>query len=236
MAERSLRISLPSGAAVRSSDVDVPPGVVISGVLRSAHHAEDGSRQVLCLTLPGEVVAAGNERNGTEMEAATEVQLCRIHPESFRRTLRDRAQLRRALVAQAQAKLDRLRGLALALLGLTIEERLAEFLVEAAGFMPWQPLPDGGGILTITLERGDIADLLATSAESISRITHRFEDSGHLRIRDPRHFEIPDLGRLSRLAHAEGGRREEGPSGAESVRHMTAAHGRARCASGQASV
>ena len=64
--------------------------------------------------------------------------------------------------------------------------------------MPWEPLPGGGGVLDLDLPRADIADLLGTTIESISRISRKFHREGLIRIVDPRRFAIPDLARLAR--------------------------------------
>ena len=65
--------------------------------------------------------------------------------------------------------------------------------------MPYTPLPEGGGLLTVELPRADIADLLGITVETISRVTRRLEAEGIIRIRTAQSFEIPDLGRLVRI-------------------------------------
>jgi CRP/FNR family transcriptional regulator len=70
--------------------------------------------------------------------------------------------------------------------------------------MPYQPLPDGTGVLSVSLPRRDIADLLGTTLESISRAAHKLADSGIIEIRDPARFRILDLPRLIALGKIEG--------------------------------
>jgi CRP/FNR family transcriptional regulator len=172
-------------------------GVLISGCLRMQSHSIDGHRQIFSLVLPGDIVSEpGGLSNGYQLEAATPALLCRFAPQGFQRLLESAPDLARAAYALRVAKLEQLRILTWSLGALSVDERLCGFLAMATRFLPYVPLPAGGGTLTVEISRADIADLLGTTQESISRITHRLHLRGAIRIRGPQQFEIPDLSRL----------------------------------------
>ena len=165
-----------------------------SGILRLQRHAYDGRRQILSLFFPGEIVGfEGEFREGVTVETATQSGLCRIDRRWFDRMVDQNDVLRAELFRQKQDQLDRLHWLTWSLGALKPEERLCALLALSSKFMPYQPLPDGTGILSLHLARKDIADLLGTTVESISRIVHKLADTGIIEIRDPAHFRFLDL-------------------------------------------
>ncbi|WP_431300562.1 Crp/Fnr family transcriptional regulator [Tabrizicola sp. BL-A-41-H6] len=207
-----LRCSLPFGRAMicgaaryredRAPDDKVLAGdapgqhvwFIRSGILRLQRHAYDGHRQILSLFFPGEIVGFDGEFRGeVSVEAATQSSLCRIDRRKFETLVTENDALRADFFRQKQDQLDRLHWLTWSLGALGPEERLCAFLALSTRFMPFQPLPDGTGVLSVELPRKDIADLLGTTVESISRIVHRLDEAGIIEIRDPAHFRLLDL-------------------------------------------
>ena len=217
------RCSLPLGGTMTCGDVShredrAPDTEVISGgarshdvwfirsgILRLQRHAYDGRRQILSLFFPGEIVGfEGEFREGVNVETATQSDLCRIDRRRFATMLDQNDALRVELFRQKQDQLDRLHWLTWSLGALGPEERLCAFLALASKFMPYQPLPDGTGILSVYLQRKDIADLLGTTVESISRVVHKLADARIIEIRDPAHFRFLDISRLIALGQIDG--------------------------------
>jgi CRP/FNR family transcriptional regulator len=179
--------------------------LIRKGLLRLQRYAYDGRRQILSLFLPGEIVGfEGEFRDGVSVETATQCGLCRIDRRKFDRMVDQNDTLRADLFRQKQDQLDRLHWLTWSLGALGPEERLCAFLALSTKFMPYQPLSDGTGILTVQLPRKDIADLLATTVESTSRIVHKLSRTGVIEIKDPSHFRLLDLPRLIALGQIEG--------------------------------
>lgn len=191
-------VSLDANTQVMAgSDQNRSVWMVRSGLLRLQRHGQDGKRQILSLTLPGEVVGyESNWREGLSIETATPSDLCRCDRRDYDARLQSDPFLRKSFYLQQQDQLDRLRWLTWSIGALRPEERLNAFLALATQFMPWQPLPDGTGVLTILLPRADIADLLATTVETISRFLHRLDEAGVLKINDPSHLHLLDLHEL----------------------------------------
>lgn len=170
--------------------------ILTRGLLRLAQYGAEGRRRILGVTLPGEAVLPEDQRDGLTLEAATEATICLIHPSSRQAAMTVGHDFRDQFLRCVRKKQDRTHKLAVALATLGPNERLLAFLADCTAYMPWEPLPGGGGILTMLLDRQDIAALLGTTVETICRALHGFDDKGLIRILDPRHFAIPDLDRL----------------------------------------
>ena len=172
-------------------------GIIVSGYVRLQQDALDGRRQIVTLMTPGDIVGdAALNRQGYSLQTSTEVTLCQFDRPGFERLMKTAADLGRAVYLLRTAKLDQL-GLMIWTLGLlSVEERVCAFLALCTKFMPYRVGVTGVGMLTLDLPRGDIADLLGTSPESISRITNRLDAAGVIHINSPRQFDIPDLDRL----------------------------------------
>jgi CRP/FNR family transcriptional regulator len=183
-----------------------PPfvGIVVSGYLRLQRYSFDGRRQIISLLKKGDVIGGlSRTQQDFSIEAATDAAICKIERRVFERMMEQDRALQRAVYDVHVAKLEELRWLTWSLGGLAADERLTAFLVMATTYMPYQPQPDGSSILTVDLPRHDIADLLGTSVESISRISKRLEAAGAIEIISARHFRIPDLQALIKLGCLE---------------------------------
>jgi CRP-like cAMP-binding protein len=173
---------------------------VRTGILRLQRYAVDGRRQILSLFLPGDIPGYNSPlRDGVSVETAMQSGLCRIDKPRFEMMLGKDRQLLTEICRQQQDQLDRLHWLTWSLGALGPEERLCAFLALSCRFMPYQPPPDGTGVLSMQLSRTDIADLLGTTVESISRIVRRLDDAGIIAIVDPAHFRILDLKALTTM-------------------------------------
>lgn len=168
--------------------------LVRRGLLRLQRYSYEGRRQILSLFLPGEIIGyEGQLREGMSVETVTESTLCRIKRQSFEGMLSVNCRLRAELFRQKRDQLDRLHWLTWSLGALGPGERLSAFLALSSQFMPYQRLPDGSGILSMQLPRRDIADLLATTVETVSRVLHKLSDQGLVELRDPARFRLVDL-------------------------------------------
>ncbi|WP_158243201.1 Crp/Fnr family transcriptional regulator [Acidimangrovimonas sediminis] len=175
--------------------------VVRSGYLRLLQYSPEGRRMITGIAGPGAIVGEvmkGRGRYG--LESSTEVSLCTFDRAEFDRIRREEPSFRRAVYAERSRALEALylhiwaRGLQ------KPEERLADFLLRAREILPYQPLPHGGGVLTLIVPRADIADLIGTSRETISRLTHLWQADGMIRMPDPQHLVIIDVKQLAQVA------------------------------------
>ncbi len=171
-----------------------------SGFLRVVQFGRDGRRHVITVLLPGEVAGfAMPTSDALSVEAASDVELCQLDQKQFARRVSSDRDFRRKVYRQQLEQLDRMHWLIWSIGALTPEERLAAFFAQATYYMPSQKMPDGSTVLTLELPRSDVADLLSTSPETVSRFTHRIEGMGWIQIIDPAHFRILDLKAIARL-------------------------------------
>lgn len=189
-------------------DKEEPPpfvGIVVSGYLRMQRYGFYGRRQIINVFRRGDVIGglSRNQRDFT-IEASTDAAICKVDRRVFEKLMEQDRTLQRGIYDLHVAKLEELRWLTWSLGGLTTFERLTAFLVMATTYMPCQPQPDGSTVLSVDLPRPDIADLLGTSVESISRISKRLEADGAIKIISAHHFQIHDLKALIKLGCLEG--------------------------------
>lgn len=178
--------------------------ILRKGILRVQRYSTDGDRQIVAMVYPGEMVGADGEMHtGYGVDACTDVSLCYIERATFRRLLKEEHDLRRAILREYTERLDATRHQIWSFGLQSPEERLCAFLIHACSVMPYQPLPDGSGVLTVQIPRADIADLLGTTKESISRLTHRLQRLGLIDIRDPKHLLLRDLDRLAEMGSVD---------------------------------
>ncbi|TCO72407.1 Crp/Fnr family transcriptional regulator [Rhodovulum euryhalinum] len=180
-------------------------GIVLSGCLRLQRHSRDGRRQILNLAVPGDLFGQeGEGRAGYTLESATEATLCRFDRRAFDRLVAEDGTLRRALYCHNSSKLERLRWLTWTIGALRPEERIAAFLLSARAYLPYRALPDGTGLISLVIARRDMADLLATSVETICRVFKALERDGIIRLLDPAHILFLDIDRLAERAALPG--------------------------------
>lgn len=188
----SARVALSRGETLETNDF----AIMAEGVLNAVHYGQDGKHRIVGITMLGEAMMPGELSENVIAVAATPVVVCRIRSARYQEALNRSQDFRRHIYLQARAKRDRARHLAFAIGHLSPEQRISAFFASCTGFMPWQPLPDGGGILTMEYERQDIAALLSTTVETVCRVLRRLEGSGVIRMRDPRRIEIRNLADL----------------------------------------
>lgn len=171
--------------------------LIREGMVRAQRHTLNGRRQILLIAGPGECLDPENTftRDG-EVETVTPSRVCRVDRAVFEAIRRQESTLRLALARQSQIWLDKTRRLTW-ILALPVGDRLRTALVLSCNAMPTETLDDGSVVVSMLLPRADLADLLATTPETISRLLHQFEDQGMIEILDPRRFRLRDLSRLS---------------------------------------
>ncbi len=193
------------------NDIAVYPGdrrehvlFVDSGLLRMQHIDREGRRHILNLCGPGELIGINpNDRNSCSMEACVSSVLHCFNRRSFdtARALNNR--IRRLVLRQQDIRLERVRFLTWMLCALRPIERINAFLFLGARFLPTHTAMDGSLLVRLPLPRSDMADLLGTSVETISRVTQKLHRDGVIEIMDPTHFRIPDLRAVMSLGQVD---------------------------------
>ena len=179
-------------------------GCVLSGILRMQKTLVDGREQIVGLLVEGDFF--GRVFEGTaefSIEAATDAKFCAFPRSEFEALLTQSPDLERALLLNINNELDRAREWLIILSNQKIVGRIAGFLLlmcSRFGYIDHilQPRPEGVEV-KIPINRSDLAHLLGTRPESISRSLHALSDQGIIGILEPNRLLIRDT---KALAHA----------------------------------
>ncbi len=199
VAQRARPISVAANDRLCEEDVTCRHiALVQSGMLRMQSHSLAGRRKITGLVVPGDSIGQIIRRTrDTAIEAVIDTRLCLFEPADFAQLIEQEPELRRALCHQVEGWTEKARRLSLLLGAFGPASRLRALLLLAPNIMPWKPLPNGGGVLTMLLPRQDIADLIATTQETVSRSLHQFQKDGLIEILNARQFRLNDLKALS---------------------------------------
>lgn len=176
-------------------------GILRKGFLRTERILQDGRRSVLTFLTPGDVIGdpLGTDRNPA-LVCATDAELCLFDPGTLRRAMAREPTVTARLIAEALKQHTRQLEMVWRRGALTSRERIIAFMVMATEFMPVDPLPDGGLILTMKISRKDWADFSNSTVETISRTLGYLTEKNMVSTVSPGRYRIRDLGVLALLA------------------------------------
>ena len=171
---------------------------VTSGMLRLVRTLPDGRRQVVGFALPGSFVGLSDVTvHRHSVEAVVPSRVC-VFEQPVLRQLRERyPEFERALLERACRELDDAHDSMLLLARLSPMERLASFLVRLRRQMRVRDDEPG---MALPMGRGDIADHLGLTVETVSRSFTRLREQGVIALPDPQRVEILDPAALDELA------------------------------------
>lgn len=200
-------------------------GFVLSGVLRMQKTLSDGRQHIVGLLVEGDMF--GHVFNGPlhfAIEAATDAEICAFRRSQFEELLMRSPDLERVVLLNVLNELDRARDWMIILSGQKVSGRLAGFLlVMCARFSAIDHLltrrRDGVDV-KIPISRTDLAHLLGTRPESISRAFHALADAGDISILRPDFVRIHDFEALAEKAG------EDDPLSNANLREIVQAIGR----------
>ncbi|GIT91550.1 hypothetical protein JANAI62_20070 [Jannaschia pagri] len=174
---------------------------VTSGLLRLTRVLETGRRQVVAFAQPGDILGyAAGPVHQADCEALTDVTVL-----THRRSALDDAQtnpvLRQRLQAGAMAQITALQDHLLLLARKGAVGKLAAFLCHLEGRST--VLSSDGTVIDLGAPRGDIADYLCISLETVSRTLTRMCEDGILRRDGVSRLIVRDSAGLAALARAD---------------------------------
>jgi len=180
-------------------------GCVLTGILRMQKTLADGRQHIVGLLVErdmfGRVFGGSNE---FAIEAASDVEFCAYPRGAFEDLLMRSPDLDRAVLLNILNELDRARDWLIILSNQKIVARVAGFLTLMCSRFAYVDhllqARDEGLEVKIPIGREDLAHLLGTRPESISRAIHWLEDEGDIRILEPNRILIRDLQSLARRA------------------------------------
>ncbi|NIJ70690.1 helix-turn-helix domain-containing protein [Xanthomonas sp. 60] len=173
------------------------------GALRLVRTLADGRRQISGFVLPGDYLGlSGSDLHRYDVEALADSRVCRVSVAHMRELRTRYPHLERKLLQRACQELDAAHDAAMALARLQPPEKVADFLLRLAE----REARLGGNALRVTLPmgRGDIADHLGLTMETVSRTFTRLRQQDLIALPHLNVVEILDEPALRHLADAGG--------------------------------
>ncbi len=188
--------------AVESDTLDGYANVV-DGVVKLSRVLQDGRQQLVGLQFAPDLVGRlfGDE-NLLTAEAASPVELCRVPRPVLEALIARSETLERRLLEQALSDLDQAREWLVTLGRKTASERVASLLLMIAerNLPPERPDKDVTVAFELPLGRGDMADFLGLTIETVSRQISHLRREGVIEVAHHRDITVRSLERLRRRA------------------------------------
>lgn len=168
---------------------------VVSGMLRLYKLLPDGRRQITGFLSAGQIL--GLAPRGIQVysaEAINEVTLCRYPRVGLDRLIDEVPALARRLLAVTSHELSTAQDQMLLLGRKAAAEKVASFLLLMADQQ------DTGAEISVPMSRGDIADYLGLTTETVSRTFTKLKTMGLIGLPTPNRVEIRDRDQLEDFA------------------------------------
>jgi CRP/FNR family transcriptional regulator len=177
---------------------------LLSGVMKLSASTPDGREQIVGLLYAGDFVGRPYAEDADfTITALTESELCVFPRKSFEKVLEDHVSMERHLLHRTFAALAEARGRMLMLARQSAEERIAIFLLDMAARSEstgCRATPDGPLTFDLALTRGQIADVLGLTIETVSRQLTKLKTAGVIALPGARSVTIRDRAGLARRA------------------------------------
>jgi CRP/FNR family transcriptional regulator len=189
-----------------AGDDSIVCGNLLSGVLKLSASTPDGREQIVGLLYPADFIGRPYaEQADFTVTALTDSELCVFPRKPFEQVLEDHARMERLLLQRTLAALDEARGRMLMLARQSAPQKVAGFLLDMArraAATGCRATPDGPITFDLPLSRGQIADVLGLTIETVSRQMTKLKDAGIVALPGGRAITISDRAALA--ARSEG--------------------------------
>ena len=169
---------------------------VTSGAVRLCKLLADGRRQVTGFMLSGDLFGyAGGDSYYYGAEAVTDCTICRFSRRKIEQLCEVHPRLQQRILQMIQDRLGQMQEQMLLLGRMTPIEKVAAFLLQLAdrAGMPQSPL-------AVIMNRGDIADYLGLTVETVSRSFTRLKQQGLIELPESSRVILKDIEALQALA------------------------------------
>jgi CRP/FNR family transcriptional regulator len=172
---------------------------VATGTLRLYKMLPDGRRQITGFVLPGDFVGLSIQGGFSyTAEAVTEAGVCRFAAKDLETLFDEFPQMEKRLLGKARDELVAAQEQMLLLGRKTPAEKLASFLLGLSNRAQRWGLP--GSPVVLSMSRGDIADYLGLTIETVSRTITHLKADGIIGLPEAHHVILADVPRLEELA------------------------------------
>ncbi|WP_305097306.1 Crp/Fnr family transcriptional regulator [Croceibacterium aestuarii] len=180
-------------------------GNVIEGVLKLSSTASDGREQTLGLAHQGDFVGRPfGPKSAHSVVALTDAQVCTFRRAEFDSFARTQPELEHDLLERALTDLDRTRSWLMLLGRKTAGQKIATFLLDMVERARASGAPECGPVtIELPCGRQEIADMLGTTIETVSRQITALRNRGIIETPGTRRIMILDREALVLLTEAE---------------------------------
>jgi len=174
-------------------------GSAVTGVARLSQTMEDGRRQMVGLLLPSDFIGRpGRSHSAFDVEATTDVTLCRFERKPFEKMLGDIPHLRERMLEMALDELDAAREWMLLLGRKTAREKIASLLTIIARRQNAVQATELGINVSfdLSLTREAMSEYLGLTLETVSRQINALKKENVIKLEKKRHIVVKDFARL----------------------------------------
>jgi len=163
---------------------------IVSGMLKVTSATADGREQIVGLLFPGDFVGQPfRDETSLTVTALSDTDLCIYPRHGFENVLDGHSKLERMLLQRTMAALDDARARMLSLGRKSAEERVSGFLLEMAERCD---MTGDDGSFDLPLTRGQMADVLGLTIETVSRQLTNLKGAGLIALLPGRGVTILD--------------------------------------------
>ena len=175
---------------------------VTAGCIKLYKMLPDGRLQIIGFMFEGDYLGMPQTpAYRSTAQAVDDVKLCRFGLKDFRALSEEHPELGRRLLAMARTEIDAA-GEQMLLLGRkTAKERLASFLLRLSEGQARRGRPSNP--VALPMSRGDVADYLGLTIETVSRTFTSFRKTGLIELPDKSHVFLKDTDGLLEIAENE---------------------------------
>lgn len=197
-AMKSYKTYAPGDPIIFAGDRMTFVGSVVTGVARLSQTMEDGRKQMVGLLLPSDFVGRpGRAYSAFDVEATTEVILCRFERKPFEKLLKDIPHLRERMLEMALDELDAAREWMLLLGRKTAREKIASLLAIIARRQNITTQVSKNDVsFDLNLTREAMSEYLGLTLETVSRQINALRKDGVIMLEKKRHVSVKDFARL----------------------------------------
>jgi CRP/FNR family transcriptional regulator len=193
MAISSLMRKWPGEIVFAEGDAADSVYEVVAGMVRRFKLLPDGRRQITGFPTAGRFLGLAPGAVCTDAaDAVTEITLCHYTRAAFERLAGEVPDFAQRVLSVAALELQEAQNQLLLLGRKTAVEKMASFLVLLAD--------RGADAVDLPMTRGDIADYLGLTVETVSRTLTELRRKGLIALPSPNRVELHDRARLAALA------------------------------------
>lgn len=196
---RTVRLDAVEQAYAALSDISQLM-VVHTGKVKISRTSAAGNEQVIRVLGPGDFIGESAFLTGARpdhaAEALVDTELCVFRHADLSRLVEKHPSIGLRMLEGVSKRLDDTEARLASVISGNVSSRLADYLLS----LPANPGPRGTIEVTLPLAKKDIASLMSTTPESLSRQLRKLTDSGVISQQDPGQITITDVTALSALS------------------------------------